>query len=233
MVTPLSKLIFHIDNGASPRLKGTGLAAEYHLKSGEITWRKLGKPQVSHQRGLVSNINNYLWISSPLIIVPLLTFLGNYTKFSATPTERMGVMGLIVPFIFGVLLFLAFETLMILLRETYPLTEIPSVEIQEAYFESIYETTIKSNEAWGNVKIPYLTNIIVFTFVCGLVTPLMFWIYLLPGTFGEFLAKLGVLSFLISIIPNMLWNVIFKNFVYNKVIKNLKIKLENINHAEQ
>lgn len=174
MVAPLSKLIFHVDNGASPHLKGTGLAAEYHIKSGKIVWRKLGKSQLSHQRGLIPKINNYLWLSSPLIIVPLLTYLGNYEKSFATPTERMGAMGLIVPIILGVLLFLSFETLMILLRETYPLTEIPSIDTQKAYFESIYEITIKRNEAWGNVKIPYLTNIIVFTFVCGSVTPLMF-----------------------------------------------------------
>lgn len=222
MLVPLSRLLFHVDNGSSAHLEGTGLAAEYNLKTRAIVWRRQGGTQSSSTTPSVSRLGNYLWIVSPLLILPLLTYFGRKWQELVTPVERFGLLGYFLPLILGLLFFLSFEALMLLLREAYPLVEAPPVIQQKQYFSAIYNITIRRNEAWSNIKTPYLATTLPLVFVCVLVTPLIYGGYLQTADTASFIQILILSGFLISLIPNTLWNIIYKIIIYQKIMASLK-----------
>lgn len=223
---PLAKMAFHLDNGLGEQLSGTGLSATYNFVEKKIVWRKWGKDSVDNQLNMTQKILSLLPLSSPLLIVPLLLFLGNYSQTVATPVERFHVYSFVLPVVLGITLFISFESLMVYIMERPKIIEAPDIAVQKQYFKGVYDFSIKYNNAVGNYKTPYLVSIVVAIFVCFIAVPLMFWIYNQPDTTGTFVAKLFMLGFLLSLIPNLIWNLLIKGILTNKIIKKLENEME-------
>lgn len=223
---PLAKMTFHLDNGLSDKVSATGLSATYNFIEKKIVWRKWGKDSIDNQLNLTQKVLSLLPLSSPLLIVPLLSFLGNYSKIVATPVERFHVYSFVLPAVLGITLFISFESLMVYIMERPKIIEAPDIKVQKKYFKEIYDFSIKYNNAVGNYKTPYLVNVIVSLFIVLIVIPLMFWIYNQPDTTGTFVAKLSMLGFLLSLIPNLFWNLLIKGIVIKKILKKLEDEME-------
>lgn len=223
---PLAKMTFHLDNGLSDKVSATGLSATYNFIEKKIVWRKWGKDSIDNQLNLTQKVLSLLPLSSPLLIVPLLSFLGNYSKIVATPVERFHVYSFVLPAVLGITLFISFESLMVYIMERPKIIEAPDIKVQKKYFKEIYDFSIKYNNAVGNYKTPYLVNVIVSLFIVLIVIPLMFWIYNQPDTTGTFVAKLSMLGFLLSLIPNLFWNLLIKGIVIKKISKKLEDEME-------
>lgn len=223
---PLAKMTFHLDNGLSDKVSATGLSVTYNFIEKKIVWRKWGKDSIDNQLNLTQKVLSLLPLSSPLLIVPLLSFLGNYSKIVATPVERFHVYSFVLPAVLGITLFISFESLMVYIMERPKIIEAPDIKVQKKYFKEIYDFSIKYNNAVGNYKTPYLVNVIVSLFIVLIVIPLMFWIYNQPDTTGTFVAKLSMLGFLLSLIPNLFWNLLIKGIVIKKILKKLEDEME-------
>ena len=222
LVTPFTKIIFHVDNGLGSQLSGTGLAAEYDFKKKQLIWRRASEQKIKGHERLMMKILSFFPLTSPLLIVPILYFVGKETSNVVTPIDRMGTISLFLPIILGILLFFSFEYLMLLLRDSYKIIPAPSKEQQLKYLMEVNEISWRHNDVWPQIRTPYLANIIIFSFVIVVIIPLMFWLYLQVSTFGEMILKLAVLGLLVSIIPNLIWNGIIKVLLIHKLIKNLK-----------
>lgn len=57
----------------------------------------------------------------------------------------------------------------------------------------------------------------------------MFWIYNQSDTTGTFLIKLFVFGGLLSLIPNIFWNMVIKAILIKKILNNLKKEMEKSN----
>ncbi|WP_438840160.1 hypothetical protein [Enterococcus sp. AZ050] len=223
---PLTKIVFHVDNGFSEQLDGTGLSAEYNFFSKSIEWRVWGKTELNRQSSIMKKVLSTLPLSSPFIVLPMIALLGGYTNKIATPIERLSGFAYVIPIILGILLFLGFEYIMLLYMERPKKCAPPKISIQIKYFESIYDFSIKHNNAVGQYKSPYLVNILVSLFTFIVVIPLMFWIYNQSDTTGTFLIKLFVFGGLLSLIPNIFWNMVIKAILIKKILNNLKKEME-------
>lgn len=73
------RLLFAVDNGMGTNLKGTGLAAEYYILSGDIVWRRLDKESIGNHQNIAKKISRLTWMSSPLLIVPIMAFIAGYS----------------------------------------------------------------------------------------------------------------------------------------------------------
>lgn len=225
---PLTKIVFHVDNGFSEQLGGTGLSAEYNFLSKSIEWRVWEKNEINKQSNIVKKALSVLPLTSPFIILPIIELLDGYTNTFATPSERLSRFAYVIPIILGIILFLVFEYGVLLYMERAKKCEQPpEISTQVKYFESIYDFAIKHNNAVGQYKTPYLVNIIVSVFIFIVAVPIMFWIYNQPDTTGAFLTKLFVLGILLSLIPNILWNMLIKAIFHKKILNKLKKEMED------
>ena len=223
------RLLFAVDNGMGTNLKGTGLAAEYYLLSGDIIWRKLDKESIRNHQNIAKKIGRLTWMSSPFLIVPIMAFIASYSDNYIVPQIEFGLFSFLLPMILGIWLFISFELWMVSIRNTYPLIEAPSRTVQKEYFEVIHDITLKHNDVLKQIKTPYLANILVFLFIVFAVIPFVYWFYFMPSTIIEFMIKLTILAILLSLIPNIIWNGFVKTVINKKIIDELNAKLENEN----
>lgn len=54
----------------------------------------------------------------------------------------------------------------------------------------------------------------------------MFWLYFIPSSMGEFGMKLIILGLIISLIPNIGWNLVLKSIVLSKIKQDIKEKID-------
>lgn len=223
------RLLFAVDNGMGTNLKGTGLAAEYYPFSRNIVWRKLDKESIRNHQKIAKKISRLTWMSSPLLIVPIMAFIAGYSDNYIVPQKEFGLFSFLLPILLGVWFFILFELWMVSIRNTYPLVEAPSSTVQKEYFKVIHDITLKHNDVLKQIKIPYLANILVVSFIVFAVIPFVYWFYFMPSTIIEFIIKLTVLAILLSLIPNIIWNGIVKTAINNKILNKLNYELENKN----
>nr|WP_270618648.1 hypothetical protein [Streptococcus sanguinis] len=223
------RLLFAVDNGMGTNLKGTGLAAEYYLLSGDIIWRKLDKESIRNHQNIAKKIGRLTWMSSPFLIVPIMAFIASYSDNYIVPQIEFGLFSFLLPMILGIWLFISFELWMVSIRNTYPLIEAPSRTVQKEYFEVTHDITLKHNDVLKQIKTPYLANILVVLFIVFAVIPFVYWFYFMPSTIIEFMVKLTILAILLSLIPNIIWNGFVKTVINKKIIDELNAKLENEN----
>ena len=197
------RLLFAVDNGMGTNLKGTGLAAEYYILSGDIVWRRLDKESIGNHQNIAKKISRLTWMSSPLLIVPIMAFIAGYSDNYIVLQKEFGLFSFLLPMILGICFFISFELWMVSIRNTYPLVEAPSSTVQKEYFKVIHDITLKHNDVLKQIKTPYLANILV--------------------------VKLVVLAILLSLIPNIIWNGFGKTVINNKIINELNDELENEN----
>ena len=223
------RLLFAVDNGMGTNLKGTGLAAEYYPFSRDIVWRKIDKESIRNHQKRAKKISRLTWMSSPLLIVPIMAFIAGYSDNYIVPQKEFGLFSFLLPILLGVWFFILFELWMVSIRNTYPLVEAPSSTVQKEYFKVIHDITLKHNDVLKQIKTPYLANILVVSFIVFAVIPFVYWFYFMPSTIIEFIIKLTVLAILLSLIPNIIWNGIVTTAINNKILDKLNYDLENKN----
>lgn len=94
------------------------------------------------------------------------------------------------------------------------------------YNQYAYDRSVKSNDAVGKYKTPYLVNSLSILFLSVVVIPIIFWLYNMKGTFLGFFMKFIILSFLCSVLLSVIWNSIIKKCYYKKIIKKLTEEIE-------
>lgn len=224
------RLLFAVDNGMGTNLKGTGLAAEYYPFSRDIVWRRLDKVRIGNHQNIAKKISRLTWLSSQFLIVPIMAFIAGYSDNYIVPQKEFGLFSFLLPMILGICFFISFELWMVSIRNTYPLIEAPSRTVQKEYFEVIHDITLKHNDVWKQIKTPYLANILVVLFIVFAVIPFVYWFYFMPSTIIEFMVKLTLLAILLSLVPNIIWNGVFKTLINKKIINSLNKDLENKNY---
>lgn len=213
-VLPLTKMWFVADYWGKSKLSGTNIFAEYDLLEKQVVWKKFSNQDMENH--MVKKLLYFLPFTSSFIVVPFIAFLGNYTKKQATPLDRLGSFGMFAPLLTGGLLFLIFEYLMLYRRRYSEVIDAPTKYNQYTYFEELYERSVKSNDAVGKYKTPYLVSGLSILFLSIVVIPIMFWLYNMKGTFLEFFVKFIILSFLCSVVLSTIWNGIIKSVITKK-----------------
>lgn len=222
---PCSKLIFHVDNGFGTHLKGTRLAAEYDIFNKKVIWRILSKGKLVNQKQLINQVS----LLSSLIPSTFFIFIISFTKILSGDGKEVapsGILGYAIPVILGLIMFLSFEYLMIQVRSKYEICSPPSSNDQLLYFEGVDQTALRFNDVWSSNRVPYLANVIVAMLIVCLVLPIMFWLYFIPSSMGEFGIKLIILGLIISLVPNIGWNLVLKSIVLSKIKQDIKEKID-------
>lgn len=220
MVMLMRTLLFPVDNGAGKDLNGDGFSAEYDLWTGKITWRKATNETIKKQKSLASTLLMISASLSPFAVAGILMLVKQFNLFD---TDVSGKVDKYAPIILGVILFLAFEALMLSIRMRDPLLDVePPLERQHEYFKEMFDFAIKRNIS-GNRTPPYLVTYLS-SIASLLAIPLSYYFYLHPTSFGDYLAALAITSLLISLFPNILWNLLLKHLIYIKLIRQTKGK---------
>ena len=222
MVMILRTLLFPIDNGMGKGLSGDGYSAEYDVWTGKVTWRQATKKTIGKQQALTFKLLTISSILSPLTVAGLLMLSKSLPIFNTDLSDKINQYA---PIILGIVLFLAFEALMLAIRIRDPIAQVePSLERQHEYFKKMFDFAIRKNIGG---KIPYLTTYLSATLAL-LCIPLFYYVYLHPEDFTEAyygpgpLATFLATSFIVSLLPNLLWNLILKHIIYLKLIHKTK-----------
>ncbi|HEK9981728.1 TPA: hypothetical protein TUU08_001220 [Streptococcus equi subsp. zooepidemicus] len=226
MVMLMRTLLFPVDNGMDNNLIGDGLAAEYDLWTGKVTWRQPSDDKIRTQQKVAFVLNLIAGSLSPLAIFLFVIVVRRLGVFNSDTNSMIFKWA---PLIVGVILFISFELLMLALRSRYTiLEEEPDLDRQLYYYRTMYDNTIHDNSGvFNNLSVPYIGLYITF-FLIFLIIPLCYHFYLHPSSFGDYLAALSVTSLLISLFPNFLWNGVLKHVIYVKLIRQTKERiLEN------
>ncbi|HEL0709777.1 TPA: hypothetical protein TVQ98_000127 [Streptococcus equi subsp. zooepidemicus] len=223
MVMLMRTLLFPVDNGMGTGLTGNGLAAEYDLWTGKVTWRQLGDGKIKRQQKVAFVLNLIAGSLSPLAIFLFVVIVRRLGVFSGDTNSMIFKWA---PLIVGFILFISFELLMLALRSRYTILEKePDLDRQLYYYRTMYDNTIHDNSGvFNNLSVPYVGLYITF-FLIFLIIPLCYHFYLHPSSFGDYLAALSVTSLLISLIPQFLWNLIIKQLIYIKLIRQTKERI--------
>ncbi|HEL1104878.1 TPA: hypothetical protein TVG23_001749, partial [Streptococcus equi subsp. zooepidemicus] len=137
MVMLMRTLLFPVDNGMGTGLTGDGYAAEYDLWTGKVTWRQASKKNIEKQKALTSNLFIVASCLSPVTVAGLLMLSRSFPIFDKALTAQIDTYA---PIILGVVLFFAFETLMLAIRGRDPLAERePDLKRQHDYFEKMFD----------------------------------------------------------------------------------------------
>ncbi|HHF7009917.1 TPA: hypothetical protein ACPQXA_002011, partial [Streptococcus mutans] len=153
MVMILRTLLFPIDNGMGKGLSGDGYSAEYDVWTGKVTWRQATKKTIGKQQALTFKLLTISSILSPLTVAGLLMLSKSLPIFNTDLSDKINQYA---PIILGIVLFLAFEALMLAIRIRDPIAQVePSLERQHEYFKKMFDFAIRKNIGG---KIPYLTT---------------------------------------------------------------------------
>lgn len=120
MVMILRTLLFPIDNGMGSGLNGDGYSAEYDVWTGKVTWRQASKDTISKQQQLTFTLLTITSVLSPLTVAGLLMLVRQFSIFDSYLSARVDRYA---PIILGIVLFLAFEALMLAIRVRDPIAK--------------------------------------------------------------------------------------------------------------
>ena len=223
MVMILRTLLFPIDNGMDNNLIGDGLSAEYDTWTGRVTWRQPSDDKIKTQQKIAFILNIIAGSLSPLVIFSFVIVVRRLGTFKE---DTSSIIFKYAPLIVGIIFFISFELLMLALRSRYTiLDKEPELDRQIYYYRTMYDNTIHKNSGiFNNLSKPYIGLYFTF-FLILLVVPFSYHAYLHPTSFGDYLAWLFVTSLLISLFPNFLWNILLKQLIYIKLIRNTKKRI--------
>ncbi|HEL1315706.1 TPA: hypothetical protein TVS27_001211, partial [Streptococcus equi subsp. zooepidemicus] len=132
MVMLMRTLLFPVDNGMDNNLIGDGLAAEYDLWTGKVTWRQPSDDKIRTQQKVAFVLNLIAGILSPLAIFLFVIVVRRLGVFNSDTNSMIFKWA---PLIVGVILFISFELLMLALRSRYTiLEEEPDLDRQLYYY---------------------------------------------------------------------------------------------------
>ncbi|AVM72354.1 hypothetical protein CO204_10010 [Streptococcus mutans] len=223
MVMLMRTLLFPVDNGMGTGLTGNGLAAEYDVWTGKITWRQLSDDKIKTQQKIASVLSIIAGSLSPLVIFSFVIVVRRLGVFNG---DTNSIIFKYAPLMVGLLCFMSFELLMLGLRNLYPLVkEKPSLQQQHLYFKTMYDITIRKNDIMPQGSKPFVGTYGAFL-IAFLAIPIAYHAYLHPTSFGDYLAWLFATSVLVSLFPNFLWNSVLKHIIYLKLIRKTKRQVD-------
>ncbi|EMC17894.1 membrane protein, partial [Streptococcus mutans SF1] len=191
-------LLFPVDNGMGTGLTGNGLAAEYDVWTGKITWRQLSDDKIKTQQKIASVLSIIAGSLSPLVIFSFVIVVRRLGVFNG---DTNSIIFKYAPLMVGLLCFMSFELLMLGLRNLYPLVkEKPSLQQQHLYFKTMYDITIRKNDIMPQGSKPFVGTYGAFL-IAFLAIPIAYHAYLHPTSFGDYLAWLFATSVLVSLFP--------------------------------
>ncbi|WP_032536612.1 hypothetical protein, partial [Streptococcus mutans] len=198
MVMLMRTLLFPVDNGMGTGLTGNGLAAEYDVWTGKITWRQLSDDKIKTQQKIASVLSIIAGSLSPLVIFSFVIVVRRLGVFNG---DTNSIIFKYAPLMVGLLCFMSFELLMLGLRNLYPLVkEKPSLQQQHLYFKTMYDITIRKNDIMPQGSKPFVGTYGAFL-IAFLAIPIAYHAYLHPTSFGDYLAWLFATSVLVSLFP--------------------------------
>ncbi|WP_373760202.1 hypothetical protein [Streptococcus ferus] len=219
MVMLMRTLLFPVDNGMDNNLTGDGLAAEYDIWTGRVTWRCLDDSRIKKQKKLVVILNTITALLSPIVVTVFVILVRKFGLFKLDIDTRIFQYS---PLAIGGVSFLAFELIMLTVRSLYPkLDYVPSQKRQHEYFLSMYNNTIRENSVLPQYKTPFVGTYGAFL-VAFIATPFCYRFYLQPDSFGDYLMGLFSVSVLVTLIPHFLWDILLKQLIYIKLIRKTK-----------
>ncbi len=219
MVIPLTRIWFLLGDVIykdGKKKREEDVFAEYDLIKKKLVWKQWRDDQLDKNMKVVSRVLMIAPLSSPLVMVFIVGLMGGYTKQVATPKERLGDYWVIVPIILALLIFVSFDFYMLNIRRNAIIMPEPDEQQIRRYLRGVsYKDISKSKPN----PIPYaaLAGMISFLLVC---TSLTLWVYVQPDTILTFIAKLIVLSIILSVIPLILFYVLGRALIIKKYLKN-------------
>ena len=223
MWLPYRKLVFY---GAylrhSQKEADRRLLAEYDLSSGQLTWKKESPTDLSRRVAWT------LW-SLGLVILPLLAgrlirWLGyDAGRQPHYPDSYLGSLGAVaLPLLLGILLALVYEAASSHLRSQVKSVPAPDLASQRAILSDFRDQTLRFNGALPGRQRPYLVNsLLLLGYLFGLV-PLVWGLYWQPVLVSSFVARLGILAFLLSLLPNFILTLLLKSWVIQRLLRGIE-----------
>ncbi|WP_454920176.1 hypothetical protein [Abiotrophia defectiva] len=222
MWLPYRKLVFYgaylrqVQKEADRRL-----LAEYDLSSGQLTWKKESPTDLSRRVAWT------LW-SLGLVILPLLAgrlirWLGyDAGRQPRYPDSYLGSLGAVaLPLLLGLLLALVYEVVSSRLRAQVKAVPAPDQATQRAILSDFRDQTLRFNGALPGRQRPYLVNgLLLLGYLFGLV-PLVWGLYWQPVLLSSFVARLGILTFLLSLLPSFILTLLLKSWVIQRLLRDL------------
>ena len=220
MWLPYRKLVFY---GAylrqSQKAADRRLLAEYDLASGQLLWKEEGPTDLSQR---------VAWTLWSLVILPLLAgrlirWLGyDAGRQPHYPDRYLGSLGSVaLPLLLGLLLALVYEVVSSHLRSQVKSVPAPDQATQRAILSDFRDQTLRFNGALPGRQRPYLVNgLLLLGYLFGLV-PLVWGLYWQPVLLSSFVARLGILAFLLSLLPSFILNLMLKSWVIQRLLRNL------------
>lgn len=223
MVMLIRTLLFPVDNGLGDGLNGDGFSAEYDVWTGKVIWRKATNQTIKKQKSLTAILMIVSASLSPFVVAGLLLGIKQFHFFEAGLSTKVDSYA---PIILGIILFLAFEALMLGIRMLDPVADAePPIERQHEYFKNMFDFAIRKNISGNEAKIPYLTTYLSVLIALACI-PFSYYVYLHPSEFTDSksgpLTTLLVTSIFVSLLPNFLWNILLKHLIYLKLIRQTK-----------
>ena len=218
MWIPYKKLVFY---GAYLRQvqkeSDRRLLAEYDLASGQLTWKEEGPTDLSRRVAWT------LW-SLGLVILPLLVRWLGYDagRQPHYPDRYLSSLGAVaLPLILGLLLALVYEGVASHLRAQVKSVPAPDQATQRAILSDFRDQTLRFNGALPGRQRPYLVNsLLLLGYLFGLV-PLVWGLYWQPVLVSSFVARLGILAFLLSLVPSLVFSFLIKSWVIQRLLRDI------------
>ena len=222
MWIPYKKLVFY---GAYLRQDqkeaDRRLLAEYDLSSGQLTWKEESPTDLSRRVAWT------LW-SLGLVILPLLVgriirWLGyDAGRQPHYPDRYLGSLGAVaLPLLLGLLLALVYEGVASHLRSQVKSVPAPDLASQRAILSDFRDQVLRFNGALPGRQRPYLVNgLLLLGYLFGLV-PLFWGLYWQPVLLSSFVARLGILAFLLSLVPSLVFSFLIKSWVIQRLLRDI------------
>ena len=197
------------------------LLVEYDLSSGQLTWKEESPNDLSRRVAWT------LW-SLGLVILPLLAgriirWLGyDAGRQPHYPDRYLGSLGVVaLPLLLGILLALVYEGVSSHLRSQVKSVPAPDQATQRAILSDFRDQTLRFNGALPGRQRPYLVNgLFLLGYLFGLV-PLVWGLYWQPVLLSSFVARLGILTFLLSLLPSFILNLMLKSWAIQRLLHNI------------
>ena len=126
-----------------------------------------------------------------------------------------------LPLLLGFLLALVYEVVSSHLRSQVQSVPAPDQATQRAILSDFRDQTLRFNGALPGRQRPYLVNgLLLLGYLFGLV-PLVWGLYWQPVLVSSFVARLGVLAFLLSLVPSLVFSFLIKSWVIQRLLRDL------------
>ena len=187
------------------------LLAEYDLSSGQLTWKEESPADLSRR---------VVWT---LLAGRLIRWLGyDAGRQPHYPDSYLGSLGAVaLPLLLGILLALVYEGVSSHLRSQVKSVPAPDQATQRAILSDFRDQTLRFNGALPGRQRPYLVNgLLLLGYLFGLV-PLVWGLYWQPVLLSSFVARLGILAFLLSLLPSFILTLLLKSWTIQRLLRNL------------